>query len=517
MLNVWRKPSHFVVAATGIALSAALTATGPASAQEKAITVVLVEELADFDICNTMRSTNGRVLRQNVGEALTKIDPTSGEVSPLLATSWEQISDGAWRFHLRQGVTFHDGSPFNAEAVAKAIHRTYHADPFFCENASKSGLKKDEISTEVVDDHTIDIKMTRAAPILPVQLGTISITHPNAPSDRLETTKPLGTGPYVFASFTTGTDIVLKRYDNYWGDKPEVETARFIFRAESAVQAAMVAIGEADLAPSIAVQDATDPTMDFSYLNSETTRLRIEAKVPPLNDKRVRLALNYAIDREAMRGSVFSKDALPATQHVVPSIAGHNHEIDKRVWPFDVAKAKALLAEAKADGVPVDTEITIICRLGQWPGAQESMETILGYYLELGLNVKLRCLEQAQHSQMNNKPFAQDRGPILFQDQHDNNNGDAVFTVFTKYGCEGSQSTVCSPEVDKLALDAAALPIGPERVAKFQEAFRLIYEEVVADVPLFHMVGYTRVGKRINYQPSIATNSEVELALITFK
>ncbi|MFT5446622.1 MAG: peptide/nickel transport system substrate-binding protein [Gammaproteobacteria bacterium] len=510
-----KRLSRALLIPAGLALSGLLMSSGLVAAQDKTVTVVLTEELADFDLCNSMRSTNGRVLRANIGESLTRIDPKDGSVTPQLATSWERVNDRTWHFTLRKGVKFHDGATFNADAVVKAINRTYHSPKMFCENRSKSGLKV--IEAKVVDEYTVAIALDKPAPILPVRMGIVSITSPKEPFDALQVKAAIGTGPFKFESFSTGTDIVLVRNEDYWGAKPDVKRARYVFRKESSVRAAMVAVGEADLAPNVAVQDANDPAMDFSYLNSETSRLRIEAKVPPLNDRRVRLALNYALDRKALRGSVFSKDVLVSTQLVVPSIAGHNRELDERVWPYDPKKAMALLAEAKKDGVPVDKEIQLICRIGQWPGAQESQEAVMAYFQAAGFNIKLRCLEQAQHSDMNRKPYDPNRGPILFQDQHDNNNGDAVFTVFTKYGCDGEQSTVCDPETDKLTAKATAMPVGAERSKVWHEVFRRLYEVVVADVPYFHMVGYTRVGKRISYVPSIATNTEVELAKITFK
>ena len=88
-------------------------------------------------------------------------------------------------------------------------------------------------------------------------------------------------------------------------------------------------------------QNFRNPDMDFSYFNSETSRLRIDAAIPPLDDIRVRKALNYAIDRDAIRGSILSKDVMPATQLVVPSINGHNPNL--KVWPYDPEKAKKLL------------------------------------------------------------------------------------------------------------------------------------------------------------------------------
>ena len=90
----------------------------------------------------------------------------------------------------------------------------------------------------------------------------------------------------------------------------------------------MVELGEADLTPDIAVQDAKNPNTDFAYFNSETTNFRVGgAWDPPLNDQRVRMALNYAVDRNAIRGSILSKDVIAATQIVVPSTFGHNPEV----------------------------------------------------------------------------------------------------------------------------------------------------------------------------------------------
>ena len=149
--------------------------------------------------------------------------------------------------------------------------------------------------------------------------------------------------------------MVLTRFDGYWGEKPQVEKATYIWRGESAVRAAMVATGEADIAPSIAPQDATDPATDFSYFDRRPPTSGSTSAIPPLNDVRVRKALNLAIDREAMVGTILSKDVVPATQFVVPSINGYNPNL--KPWPYDPEQAKDLLAEAKADGVPVDKEI----------------------------------------------------------------------------------------------------------------------------------------------------------------
>jgi peptide/nickel transport system substrate-binding protein len=133
-----------------------------------------------------------------------------------------------------------------------------------------------------------------------------------------------------------------------------------------------------------------------------------------------------------------------------------------------------------------------------------------------GFKAKLRMLEVAEWLDILTKPYAEDRGPVLLQAQHDNNNGDAVFSVFNKYACKGAQSTVCDPKLDALIEKASTLS-GDERRKTWQEVFRIINEDLVSDVWMYHMVGYSRVGKRINFTPSISTNSELHLEEITFK
>ncbi len=501
-----------VAGAVSAAAIGVFSHTGMAVADgHTAVTIVLSEELDLVEPCQATRSNVGRVIKQNVAETMTEIDPVSGEITPRLATAWEQVDDLTWRFNLRDGVTFHDGAPFNADAVIYAIERTMD-ETLDCEVRTKF-FGNIALAPTAVDDLTIDIKTDSPVPILPTMMGTFPIMSPNTPKGE-PTRDPVGTGPYVFDNWAPGENITLVRNADYWGEQPAVEKATYVWRSESAVRAAMISTGEADIAPNIAVQDATDPAMDFSYPNSETSRLRIDTTVPPLDDVRVRKALNLAFDRDAVRGTIFSADVIPATQLVVPSINGHNPDLE--VWPSDPAEAKRLLDEARADGVPVDDEITLLGRINIYPNATEIMEVLLSMYQEVGLNVKLQMVEVAEWVDILTKPYAEDRGPVVQQSQHDNNNGDAVFTVYNKYHSEGAQSTIGDPALDDIIVQAGEAT-GDERQALFQDAFRIINDEIIADVPMFHMVGYTRVGSRVSFQPDISTNSELHLAKISFK
>lgn len=489
-----------------ITLAAALQA----HAADTDVTIVLNEELEVLEPCMTSQSNIGRVLLQNVSETMTELDASDGTLKPRLAESWEDMGNGTWRFHLRSGVSFSDGTGFGAGDVKHSIERTLSPD-LTCEIGAKffGGMK---LTPTVVDDATIDIAADPAQPILPLLMSTLTIVPEETPMEFTRT--PVGTGPFKLTEYNVGQNIVLDRRDDYWGPAPAVTKATYVFRTDDAVRAAMVATGEADIAPLINQIDATNPATDFAYPNSETTYLRVDGAIPPLNDVRVRKALNMAVDREAFLGTLIPSDAVVATHMVPPSTLGWNPDL--KPWPYDPDQAKQLLAEAKADGVPVDTEITLIGRTGNFPNVTEVMEALQQMFADVGLNVKLEMYEVAEWVQLYSKPFAADRGPRMVEAMHDNNRGDPVFSVFFKYACDGLQSGVCDQELDALIAEASAAT-GPERAQKWSEIFRMVHEDLVADVFLFHMVGFSRVSERLDFKPTIATNSELQLAQIAFK
>ncbi len=491
---------------TALAMVVAL----PAMAQDNSVTVVLSEELDLVDPCMSSRSNIGRVVLQNIAETVTEMVPGQG-LQPRLATEWEDMGGGTWRFHLREGVTFHDGSAFDAEDVAHSIARTT-GDKIVCEIGAKyfGGM---ELTTNVVDANTIDITANPAQPILPLLMSTMTVVPAETAVDSFVTT-PVGTGPYTFDEYNVGQNIKLSANPNYWGDQPAVQSANYVFRSDSAVRAAMVQTGEADIAPNIALQDATNDAMDYSYPNSETVYLRVDHDVAPLNDVRVRKALNLAVDREAFVGTILANGTLLATGMTPPSTIGYNTDLTH--YAYDPEQAKALLAEAKADGVDVDQEITLIGRTGNFGNVLETMEALTAMFQDAGFNMKLEMYEVAEWENFYSKPFAEDRGPQMVQAQHDNANGDPVFSMYFKYACDGLQSGVCDEKIDSMIADATA-SVGAEREAKWKDLFAYIHEENVTDVFLFHMVGFSRVGERLDFEPTIKTNSELQLAQISFK
>jgi len=477
---------------------------------DNSVTIVLSEALDNVEPCEASRSEVGRVLLQNISETVTEMVPDQG-LRPRLAESWEDMEGGTWRFHLRDGVQFHDGTAFDAADVVHSIARTI-GKQIVCEIGAKyfGGMK---LTTKVVDDLTIDITADPAQPILPLLMSTMTIVPSSTPMDKF-VSKPIGTGPYTFDEYNIGQNVKLSANPNYWGTKPAVESATYVFRSDSAVRAAMIATGEADIAPNIAVQDATDTSTDFSYPNSETVYMRIDNKIAPLNDVRVRKALNYAVDREAFIGTILADGTLLATGMTPPSTIGYNHDI--KPYPYDLDKAKALLKEAKADGVPVNKEITFIGRTGNWSNVTETMEALLQMWQDAGFNMKLQMYEVAEWMNFYAQPFAEDRGPQIVAAMHDNANGDPVFSMYFKYACEGLHSGVCDPKIDSMIADATTAT-DAKREALWKELFAYTQQEAASYVLLFHMVGFSRVGKRLDFTPTIKTNSELQLDQIGFK
>lgn len=503
--NLWR------LGMAGCALGLALAS--PVRAQDHTLVVVLPEAPVVMEACMGNNTVNGRITRINIYEPLTVISPIDGAVTPRLATSWERIDDLTWRFHLREGVVFHDGAQFNADAVLIEMQRTLnperncHTEQQFFRGFKMTGAK--------IDDYTLDITTDVPVPILPTVISTLLIESPNEPQVDY-TLVPVGTGPYMWDGEDPGTEIRTKKNPNWWGTPSNVDAVRYIWRGESIVRASMIEVGEADLSPDIAVQDATNPDLDKPFIDAETTWLRIDTEVPPLNDIRVRQALNYAVDRQAMLGTLISKDAVPATQPTVAGTLGHADAIDAEVYPYDPDKAMQLLAEAKADGVPVDAEILLVGRTNILSNSTEVMEAMMAMFQAVGFNMTLKMTEIGEWREYHNRPYPEGRQPVIVQTKHDNNRGDAAFSLEPKYTCKGTNSAMCVPEIDAM-IAAATAESGEQRGPMMAAIFEKLYHEVVPDIYLFHMVSYARVGARITYQPNKLTGIEVRVEDVSFK
>jgi peptide/nickel transport system substrate-binding protein len=489
----------------------ASTSFAPAMAQSNTdITVVLSEELDLIEPCMATRSNIGRVVMQNISETLTELDVRGDAgLMPRLAQSWEDKGDGVWQFKLRDGVTFSNGTTFDAADVKHSFDRVF-SDQMTCESARYFADTK--LTFDIVDDLTLNVKAEPAQPILPLLMSLVTIVPAETPMEFVR--DPIGTGPYALTEWTAGQQIVLTRRDGYWGETPAVTSAKYVFRSEPAVRAAMVETGEADIAPQITEVEATNPATDFTYPNSETVYLRVDHTVEPMGDLRVRQALNEAIDREAFIGTVLAEGTELAVAMVPPTTLGWNGDV--AVPAFNPDHARELLAAAQDDGVNTKAPVEIIARTENFPHVTEVGEALVQMLNDVGFNASLRMVEVAEHEQYYSKPYPEGRPAQLVMAQHDNSRGDPVFSMYFKYHSNGTQSGIADAKADEL-IDKATAATGDERAALWSELFAYVHDEVVADALLFHMVGHSRVAERLDFTPTIATNQQLQLSEIGFK
>lgn len=475
------------------------------TASADSIRIVLKEEPPTLEPCQSSQNSTGLVTRSNISEGLTSRDPATGELNPALATEWQQLDEKTWLFTLRDGVKFHDGTAFDAEAAAFSIDRMMNPD-LGCDVTGQF-FADQKLTTEVVSDSQLKVTSATPDPILPLKLSFVGIV-PVTTDQQNKVREPIGTGPYHVGAWQPGTSLTLERFDDYWGELPDFSTAEYSWRPEGTIRAAMVLNNEADVAITLSPEDGAGDSA-VEYDTNEVTYMRMDAGKAPLNDIRVREAINYALDKEGLLASIFAGKGKLATQLVPEGVTGHNPDLQP--WPYDMEKAKALIAEAKADGVPVDEQITIIGRTGFYPRAGEAMEVVQNSLTEAGLNVKVEMGDVNTWLQHLLRPVPTDFGPRLLMGMHGNQAGDASFTLRNNLGSEGGQSSYGTPELDAL-IAAGESATGEKRAQAFADALAYEREEIVRDAMMVKVGAMIALSPVVSYEPNSASGDEMRVA-----
>jgi peptide/nickel transport system substrate-binding protein len=365
------------------------------------LTVALTTEPNSIYWPNTAERNASNVAAQ-MFEGPTWIDD-DGLVQPLLAESWE-VSEGGrvYTFHLREGVTFHDGTTMDAEdwvASWKAGSEESNAYAYQYQRVA---------SVEAVDDMTVRMELPKPSALFPLELATWAIIpseyYAEVGVKGLER-HPIGTGPFRFVSWDRGDRIVLEAFDDYWQEGfPKVE--RLIFRPipESSTRLAAVQTGEVDIAQRFSAEEAAtlEQASDVGVLTYPVDRVYYIAfnnmttgKGTPLEDVRVRQALNYAVDRQAIIDSILDGAAVLATGLISSSSVGQDPSIEP--YPYDPDRARELLAEA---GYPQGFEIGMACPTGAYTNFEEVCQAVAGYLEDVGVTLEggeIRFMESGQY------------------------------------------------------------------------------------------------------------------------
>ncbi|MGY0692396.1 glutathione ABC transporter substrate-binding protein [Virgibacillus sp. FSP13] len=291
---------------------------------------------------------SANVYHGKIYEGLVKQDKNM-EIQPVLATDWEQIDDLTWKFKLREGVKFHDGTDFNAEAVKKTFDRVLSE-----ETASpRASLYEMIEEINIVDDYTVEFKTSYPfAPLLSNLAhyagGIISPKAIDEYGAELGQ-HPVGTGMFKFESWTPGSEIKLSTYDEYWGEKPNIDSVVFKVVPEDSTRIAMVETGEAHLAEPVPVSevDRIENSQNMKLNRSDglgIDYIGFNVEKEPFDDARVRQAINYAVDKEAIISGVYNNVGTVAKGPMGPGVWGYSENIAG--YSYNIEKAKELLKEA---------------------------------------------------------------------------------------------------------------------------------------------------------------------------
>lgn len=333
------------------------------------------------------------IMYLHIYDRLVTRDRNTMKLIPQMATGWEIVDNRHWRFKLKKGIKFHDGTEFDADSVKFTMDRIMDPKVASPGAASYRGLKE----TAVIDKYTVEFRFDKFFPIMTAQLyivfWPVSRAYYQGKSQDYLATHPMGTGMYKFVEWVRGDKIVLEANENYWGEpKPPSKYLIWRFIPEVATKVAALKTGELDIAANIPPEEipALEKNPDTKITTSPTSRvmfayLRTD-RDSPLRNKKVRQAFNYAVDKEELCKSIAMGYEKPLQgQPVTDMHFGFNPNV--KMYPYNPDKAKKLLSEA---GYPNGFKLKMGGPIGRFLKDQEMGTAVVGYLREIGIDVDYR-------------------------------------------------------------------------------------------------------------------------------
>lgn len=436
----------------------------------------------------------------NIFETLVKYSEEESGIEPCLATSWKVSEDGlTWLFYLRQGVKFHDGTVFNANAVEFNFHRwmnknhPYHNGKFEYWHFIFGGFPGLVKSVTALSDYTIKIVLAKPyAPFLnTLAMPAFGIASPKAiRTYREEFYKhPVGTGPFVFKRWEENSHITLKANSNYWGKVPYIDELEFRVIPSSKERLELLEKGAVHIIDGLNPDDLTAikdnpelrvylrPSLNVGYLAMNTQKT-------PFDIREVRLAVNHAVNKDKLVQIAFNNLAKPAKTLIPPLLWGYNEAIQP--YEYNPAKAKQLLAEA---GYPrgFKTELwTMMQSRPYLPNPLLTAEFIKEELQKINIKVSicvfdwetfLEKIKNGEHQMALIGWIGDNRDPDNF-----------LYTMFgsdnAQLGRAGNFSFYRNPEVNMLLLQARQTSYMSFR----ENLYRKVQEKIHHDAPVLPLV-----------------------------
>lgn len=467
--------------------------------EQSTVTIALTDDPPSGDPHKT-RGANGGHLLFNLYDGLVALSGDMSEITPALATSWEQIDNQTWSFTLREGVQFHNGEPFTAEAVKYSIERLL--DP----NAVRFNTDYQQIGeVEVIDDTHVVIHTLTPDPNFLAKLASLHMVPPEYTSSISEeefSANPVGTGPYRFVEWTLGQRLVLEANDDYWGGRPTVD--RLVFRPipEASTRLAELQAGTVDIIvglnyDAIPLVEA-DPNLRAEANTGRRTvfmHMDLFVGIEPLHDVRVRQAMSYAIDRQLLIDAVLNGYGTPLATIFRPDMAGYTP--DFQPYPYDPERARELLAEAGyADGFDVRF-MTSDGIVNKGVEVAESIGAMLG---EVGIRTEILpvALQVMRDMYIGNPDPAGGNIEPLFMFNYGAPTPDATSPLRALIGTGGIETFMYDPVFDEL-IDQYASEMDP--TARAEVAYTIqerLYNELPL-IPLYLQLDVYGVNERLEW------------------
>lgn len=323
------------------------------------------------------------------------------EIIPGLAEEWKTIDELTWEFKLRQGVTFHNGEPFNAATVAFSWKRIYAEGS----KSPQKGWFNTIKDIEVVDDYTVRIKTTAPDPIIPARLTMLFMVPPNylkEVGNEKFNLNPVGTGPYKFVKWAKNDRVEFAANEEYWAGAPDVKKVIMKVMPETQARVSALRANEAnvivnvppDQIPAIEATEGcglkSTPSSRVLWIQLVSTR-----ESSPFIDKRVRQAMSYAVNVPEIIEHVVQGYGVQIATILSPLIFGYDDSI--KPYEYNPEKAKQLLAEA---GYPDGFEVKFDSPNGRYTLDREVAQAVAGQLAKVGIKANLQLQEWGTYSTM---------------------------------------------------------------------------------------------------------------------
>ena len=400
---------------------------------------------------------------------------------PELATSWEANDDATvLTFQLREGVTFHDETLFNAETAKAYFDWVLDPDSI---GARGRSLLSDVESVEATGPYELvmTLKQPNGAMFFNLATNGARIASPQSLTEFGDQVgrHPVGTGPFRFVSWEDGQSIVVEANPDYWGDAPQVSRLEFLEVNNAATRVAMLQSGEVqfseDLPPQLIEPIDSDPNLEVVAIESTTARtFQMNTQKPPFDDVRVRQAMNYAIDKDQLVNVVFRGYASVMDAPIAAPAFGY---APQEPYSYDPEKAKALLTEA---GYPDGFSVKVLTFTGE--EYRTAGQVLQQMFADVGVTMELDSQERGALVDQIFKPFEENpTEAALVGASAPTGDADRALTVsFSRESwppASNNWSFYDNPEVDTLLQQARATGNQEERASLYAQAEAIIWQD----------------------------------------